>query len=69
MAPATYVVEDDINGRRGPWSCEGSMPQCRGMPGWGGKSGWGNTFIEAGGGEWDRGLQEGGLGKGITFEI
>ncbi|KRY63751.1 hypothetical protein T11_9870, partial [Trichinella zimbabwensis] len=23
----------DINGRRGPWSCEGFMPQCRGMPG------------------------------------
>jgi hypothetical protein len=22
-----------INGRRGPWSCEGSMPQYRGMPG------------------------------------
>jgi hypothetical protein len=23
----------EINGRRGPWFCEGSMPQCRGMPG------------------------------------
>ena len=23
----------NINGRRGPWSCEGSMPQYRGMPG------------------------------------
>jgi hypothetical protein len=22
-----------INGRRGPWSCEGSMPQCRGCQG------------------------------------
>jgi hypothetical protein len=22
-----------INGRRGPWSCEGSVPQYRGMPG------------------------------------
>ena len=30
----------DINGRRGPWSCEGSMPQCRRMPGPESKSGW-----------------------------
>jgi hypothetical protein len=33
---AAYVAEDglvDINGRRGPSSCEGSMPQYRGMPG------------------------------------
>jgi hypothetical protein len=22
-----------INGRRGPWSCEDSIPLCRGMPG------------------------------------
>jgi hypothetical protein len=32
MAPAAYVGEDClliINGRKGPWSCEGSMPQCR----------------------------------------
>ncbi|KRY62484.1 hypothetical protein T4D_1741, partial [Trichinella pseudospiralis] len=28
----------DINERRGPWSCEGSMPQCRGMPGQGSRS-------------------------------
>jgi hypothetical protein len=50
MAPATYVAEmalSDINGRRGPWSCEGSMPQYRGMPGRGGRSG-GGTLIEAG---------------------
>jgi hypothetical protein len=36
MAPAAYVAENglwDINGRRGPWSLEGSMPQYRGMPG------------------------------------
>jgi hypothetical protein len=26
-----------IHGRRCPWSCEGLMPQCRGMPGQGGK--------------------------------
>jgi hypothetical protein len=29
-----------INGRRGPWSYEGMMPQFRGMPGQGGGSGW-----------------------------
>ena len=27
-----------INERRGPWSCEGSMPQCRRMPGQGGEN-------------------------------
>jgi hypothetical protein len=32
----TILVKN--NGRRGPWSCEGSMPQYRGMPGLG--SGW-----------------------------
>ena len=39
MAPAAYVAEDClINGRGGgPWSCEGSMPQHRGMLG---GSGW-----------------------------
>jgi hypothetical protein len=37
MAPAADVAEDAlsaINGRRGPWSCEGLMSQCRGMQGW-----------------------------------
>ena len=29
-----------INGRGGPWSCKGLMPQCRGMLGWWGGSGW-----------------------------
>jgi hypothetical protein len=29
-----------VNGRRGPWSCEGSMPQCRVMPGPGSGSRW-----------------------------
>jgi hypothetical protein len=32
MAIAAYVAEG-INGRRGPWSCEGSMLQCRGIKG------------------------------------
>ena len=43
MAPAACVVMmalSGINGRRGPWSCEGLMPQCRGMPGQGSGSGW-----------------------------
>ena len=30
----------DINGRRDPWSCEGLMPQSRGIQGQGGRSGW-----------------------------
>jgi hypothetical protein len=42
----------DINGRRGPWPCEDSMPQCRGMPGPGSLSGW---VGEQGEGEGDRG--------------
>jgi hypothetical protein len=29
-----------MRGERGPWSCKGSMPQCRGMPGQGSRSGW-----------------------------
>ena len=42
VAPAAYVAEDGLVGyqRRGPWFCEGSMLQCRGMPGWGGGSEW-----------------------------
>jgi hypothetical protein len=30
----------DISGRRGPWSWEDLMSQCRGMPGQGSGSGW-----------------------------
>jgi hypothetical protein len=35
VALAVYVAEDGLvgHGRRGPRSCEGSMPQYRGMPG------------------------------------
>jgi hypothetical protein len=40
MAPAAYIANNGLVGhqweRRGPWSCEGSMPQYRGMLG----SGW-----------------------------
>ena len=53
-----------INGRRGPRSCEGSMPQYRGMPGPG--MGVGGLGSREGG---DRGFSEGKLGKGITFEM
>jgi hypothetical protein len=56
----------DINGRRGSWSYEGSMPQCRGMPGQGSRSGWVGEQWEGG---WNRGFSEGKLGKGITFEM
>ena len=42
MAPVAYVAEAllGIDGRRGPWFCEGSVPQCRGIRGQGGWSGW-----------------------------
>jgi hypothetical protein len=42
------------------------MPQYRGMPGPGSRSGW---VGEQGEGEEDRGFSEGKLGKGITFEM
>jgi len=38
------------NGRRSPWSCQGCIPQFRGVSGWGGeRGGWlgmGKTLIE-----------------------
>jgi hypothetical protein len=56
----------DINGRIVPWSYEGSMPQCRRMPGQESRSGW----VDAQGkGGWDRGFLEGKPRKGLTFEI
>jgi hypothetical protein len=42
------------------------MPQYRGMPGTGSRSGWVGEQGEEGR---DRGFSEGKLGKGITFEI
>jgi hypothetical protein len=54
-----------INGRRGQWSWEGSMPQYRGMPGPGSRSGWAG---DQGGGD-DRAFSVGKLGKRITFKI
>jgi hypothetical protein len=55
-----------INGRRGPWSCEYFLPQCRGIPGPGSGSGW---VGEQGDGGGDRELLEGKPGLGITFEM
>jgi hypothetical protein len=68
MAPGTCVAEDGlvINGRRGPWSCEGSMPQCRGMLGPGSWSEW---VGEQGEREGDGGFSEEELGKGIAFKV
>jgi hypothetical protein len=48
-----YVAEDgilSINRRSNPWSCKGSIPQYKGMPGRRGGSGWvgGETLIEEG---------------------
>jgi hypothetical protein len=56
-----------INGRRGPWSCEGSMPQYRGVPGLGSWSGWVGKGRGGGGG--DRRFLEGEPGKGIAFKV
>ena len=63
-----------INGRKGPWSYEGSIvPQCRGIKG--GEVGVGGLVDEHPhrsrrkedviGGFWEKGK----LGKGITFEM
>ena len=57
-----YLV---INGRRGPRSCKGSMPQYRGMPG----MGMGEGRLGSRGKGRDRGFLEGKLGKEITFEM
>jgi hypothetical protein len=44
-----------INGKRGPWSCEGSMPQYRGMPGPGmGVGGLGSRGRQEGIGDFQR---------------
>jgi hypothetical protein len=54
----------DINGKRGPWSCEGLIPQCRGIP----RREVGVCGLvsrERG----NRGFSEGKPGKGITFEM
>jgi hypothetical protein len=70
------VAEDAfsaINGRRGPWSYEDLMPQCRGMPGWGEGSGLVGEHPKSRGrgdeiGDFQRGWGWR-LGKGIAFEM
>jgi hypothetical protein len=50
-----------VPGSSGPWSCEGSMHQCGGMPGPGSGSGWVGEQGEGGGdsgGQFQRGNQE-----------
>ena len=67
MALAIFVAEDGLVGHQWeerPLSCEGSMPQYRGMPGPGSGSGWVGEQ-----GKGDRGFSEGKPGKGITFEM
>jgi hypothetical protein len=54
------MAELVIKGRRGPWSCEGSVPQGSLMPGPGSKSGWVRDTGERGE---DRGFSEGKLGE------
>jgi hypothetical protein len=59
MAPVAYVALLVVNGRRGSWSCEGSILLCRGMPGLGSRSGWvGKQEDREGGGGFRRGNQE-----------
>lgn len=66
-------VLSGINERRGPLSCEGLMPQFRGIPGWRGKrkwmGDWGSTLWRHEVEGWDGWFLEGKPGKGITFEI
>jgi hypothetical protein len=63
------ALSDIMHGKKDPRSCEGLMPQCRRMPGQGGRSGWmggwENTFIEAGAWGVVRRFLEGNLGKGV----
>jgi len=47
-----------ISRRRGPWSCEGSMLQCKGMPGPGSRSEWVGEQGEEGGWVFQRGNQK-----------
>ena len=56
-----------INGRRGPWSCEGSMLQCRGIKGKeAGVGGWVEEYLHRSRGREDGigNFWEGETGKG-----
>lgn len=45
----------NISESRGPWSSDGSMPQGKGKPGQGSRSGWVSEYGE---GKWGRGFSE-----------
>ena len=71
-----YVVEDGLvghQGEEGPLVLWDLMPQCRGMPGWEGRSEvsrWvGEYPNRVRGGRWDRGFLKGRLGERLTFEM
>jgi hypothetical protein len=66
---AAYVAEDGLVVHQWevrPLSCEDTMPQYRGMPGPGSRSGW---VGEQGEGRRYKGFLERKLGKGIAFEM
>jgi hypothetical protein len=70
MALAAYVADDGLVGhqwRQGPWSCDGSIPQYRGMSGPGCGSGW---VGEQGEGRGEvKGIFGGKTKKGLTVEM
>ena len=59
----------DISGMKGPWSTEGSMLQCRGMPGLSVWSGWVEEHPLRISGCLPYGVFLGKPGKGIIFEM
>ena len=67
------MILSDINGRGGPWSCGGLIPQCRGMlEGCVRKGVAGSTLIEAGRDGKEvvgRGFVEGYRRSRISFEM
>ena len=66
MVLAAYVAEDGlVSHQREERSCGGSMPQYRGMPGPGSRSGWVGEQEEGGG---ERGFLKG-KEERITFEM
>jgi hypothetical protein len=70
-APGYWLVQKfsffagSFSRRRGPWSSEGSMLYCMGMP----RPGMGIGGLRNRGSGRDRGFSEGKLGKGIKFEM
>ena len=57
-----------VEERKGPWTCEGSVPHGREMPHQGSRIG-SRWVREQGEKEWDRRFSEGKPGKGIAFEM